>query len=84
MKPIRNNQTSNTSLEILKIFFKKSSNQKSPDLCQMFVISKKETIPQGMDLKNYRKSMDLYSFWFPSLDKRRKISTHINPGISMC
>ncbi len=31
-------------------------NQKSGDFGQMFVISKKKTISQGMDLKIYRKS----------------------------
>jgi hypothetical protein len=41
-----------TSLWILKISRKKSVNQKS----RMFVISKKQTIPYGMDLKIFRKS----------------------------
>ena len=36
---------------------KKSTNQKSRDFCQMFVISKKKTIPQAMYLKIYRKSI---------------------------
>jgi hypothetical protein len=36
---------------------KKSANLKSQDLCQMFVISKKKTIPWGMALKLYRKSI---------------------------
>ncbi len=35
---------------------KKSMNQKSRDFCQMFVIYKKKTIPQAMDLKIYIKS----------------------------
>ncbi len=34
-----------TSLWILKISRKKSTNKKSWDFCQMFVISKKKTIP---------------------------------------
>jgi hypothetical protein len=42
---------------ILKVFSKKSTNQKSQDFCHMFVISKKKTIPQAMDLKIYRKSI---------------------------
>ncbi len=43
---------------ILKVSSKKSTNQKSRDFCQMFVISKKKTIPQAMDLKTlYRKSI---------------------------
>ncbi len=33
-------------------------NQKCRDFCQMIVISKKKTIPYGMDLKMYRKSVD--------------------------
>ncbi len=43
--------------------FYKSPNkfvdQKFRDFCQMFVISKKKTIPQGMDLKIYIKSIAL-------------------------
>ncbi len=50
---------------------KKSANLKSQDLCQMFVISKKKTIPWGMALKIYRKSIaqsiNFYSLRFPSL-----------------
>ncbi len=38
-----------TSIWILKISRKKSANQKSWDFCQMFVNSKKKTIPEGMD-----------------------------------
>ncbi len=41
-----------TSLRIFKIWRKKSTNQKSWDFCQMFVISKKKTIPWGMDQKS--------------------------------
>ncbi len=36
---------------------KKSANQKSEDLCQMFVTYKKKTILKGMDYKIYRKSL---------------------------
>ena len=41
----------------IKNLKKKSANQKSQDFCQMLVISKKKTLPQGMDLKIYRKSI---------------------------
>jgi hypothetical protein len=34
---------------ILKVSSKKSPNQKSQDFSQMFVISKKKTIPKAMD-----------------------------------
>ncbi len=34
-----------TNLWILKIWRKKSANQKSLDFCQMFAISKKKTVP---------------------------------------
>jgi hypothetical protein len=46
----------------LKIPRKKSVNQKSRDFCQMFVISKKKTIP----IENLA-YMDFYSLRFPSL-----------------
>jgi hypothetical protein len=42
---------------ILKVLSKQSTNQKSQDFCQMFVMSKKITIPQATDLKIYRKSI---------------------------
>ena len=53
---------------ILKVLSKQSTNQKSQDFCQMFVISKKKTIPQAMYLKIYRKSiaqpMDYMCYFF--------------------
>jgi hypothetical protein len=49
MKHSQNSQKNHrkiyTSLWILKNLKKKSVNQKSADFCQMFVISKKKTIP---------------------------------------
>ncbi len=42
---------------ILKIWTKKSANQKSKDFWQIFVISIKKSIGEGMDLKIYRKSI---------------------------
>ncbi len=43
-KPPKIYRKIHTSLWILKISRKKSANQKTPDLSQMFEISKKETI----------------------------------------
>ncbi len=40
-----------TSQRIFKICRKKSKNQQSWDFCQSFMISKKKTIPWGMDQK---------------------------------
>jgi hypothetical protein len=49
---------------------KKSVNQTPRDFCQMYVISKK-TVPEGMDLKIYKKIYSLaygfFSLRFPSL-----------------
>ncbi len=36
---------------VFKTLKKKSTNHKSRDFCQMFVISKKKTIPKGIDKK---------------------------------
>jgi hypothetical protein len=59
MKNIQNNQKSIIksipAYEFWENVKKKSANIKSQDLYQMFVISKKKTIPWGMALKIYRK-----------------------------
>ncbi len=62
MKHILNNHNSigNPYQPIIldfKMSRKKSAHQKFQDFCQMFVISKKKTIPYGMDFKIYRKSI---------------------------
>jgi hypothetical protein len=69
MKQIQNNQksirNSIPAYGFLKSKEKKSAKQKSQDFCQTLVISKKKTMPEGMDLKICRKSiewpMDFYS-----------------------
>jgi hypothetical protein len=53
-----------TTLWILEKTRKKSVNHRNRDFGQMFEIFKKKIIPQGMDLKVYKKSkksMDFYS-----------------------
>jgi hypothetical protein len=53
MKHIQNNQkTIGRSISALGFenFKKKSAKQKSQDFCQMFVLSKKKTLPQGVEL----------------------------------
>ncbi len=53
-----------TNLWIFKISRKKSMNQKSRDFCQIFVISEKKTIPQGMDSKSIESYRLTYKFFF--------------------
>jgi hypothetical protein len=60
MKHIQNNRKSrgkSIPAYVFKNFKKKSANLKSQTLCQMFVIYEKKTIPKGMNLKIYRKSI---------------------------
>jgi hypothetical protein len=58
---------------------KKSANQKSCDFCQMFVIPRKKTIPLGMDLKMYRKSIaNLFLFFVFSSSGDQAIEKSVN------
>jgi|688.fasta_scaffold830787_1 hypothetical protein len=61
MKHIQYNQRpvekSNYPMNFKNLQKKKPRTKKSQNLCQMFVISKMKTMPQGMDLKIFRKSI---------------------------